>query len=62
MTQLQDLLSDQQYRTVLKAASRAQDERQLPLVAWALGFVSLTELAAVLETANRSQNAPTPRP
>ncbi|UFP93132.1 DUF2949 domain-containing protein [Gloeobacter morelensis] len=46
---LQELLSKEQYATVLKAAGRAQDEQQLPLVAWALGFVDLGQLAQLLD-------------
>ncbi|WP_287128979.1 DUF2949 domain-containing protein [Candidatus Cyanaurora vandensis] len=45
---LKDLLTDSEYQIVKKAAQRSQDTAQLPVVAWAMGFVSLEQLDTLL--------------
>lgn len=65
--ELTDILNEHEYHLVLRAASRAQDDHQLPLVAWMLGFISLDQLAKLLgsrpsQPQGHDDHAPTPAP
>jgi hypothetical protein len=46
---LKQLLTQAEFQTVTHIASERSGADQLPLVAWALGFVTLDELAVLLE-------------
>lgn len=45
---LAEILTDSQLQTVKKSAQRTQDIDQLPIIAWAMGFVSLEQLDRLL--------------
>ncbi|WP_218080682.1 DUF2949 domain-containing protein [Anthocerotibacter panamensis] len=45
---LEQLLTPHEYRTVEKVARGQGNTTQLPLVAWAMGFISLPQLDQIL--------------
>ncbi len=45
---LKNMLTEREFKAVAQAAARNQDQTQLPLIAWAMGFLSFAQLEDLL--------------